>query len=126
MVKKIIVRTLLVVVVLVAVFAGVVAIQPADYRIERSAAITAPPPVVFAQVNDFHNWEAWSPWAKLDPACKNSFEGPAAGTGAKFAWSGNDKVGGGRMTIADSRPSDLVTIKLEFVKPFASTCDTEF
>ena len=31
-------------------------------------------PVVFDQVNDFHNWEAWSPWAKLDPAVRNSLK----------------------------------------------------
>jgi len=28
------------------------------------------------QVNDFHQWDAWSPWAKLDPDAKITFEGP--------------------------------------------------
>src|SRR5207248_2982956 len=82
--------------------------------------------VVFAQVNDFHNWEAWSPWAKLDPAVKNTFEGPPSGTGAVFKWSGNDKVGEGSMTITDSRPNELIKIKLEFIKPFADTSDVQF
>src|SRR3982751_4607157 len=93
---------------IIAIFAVIVAFQPADYIVQRSATINAPSPIVFAQVNDFHNWEAWSPWAKLDPAAKNSFEGPAAGTGAKFSWAGNDKVGEGRMAITESHPSDLV------------------
>ena len=57
---------------------------------------------------------------------KLTFEGPPAGTGAIYHWSGNNKVGEGRMTITESRPSDLVRIKLEFIKPFASTADTEF
>jgi hypothetical protein len=30
------------------------------------------------------------------------------------------------MTITESRPSDVVRIKLEFLKPFASVADTEF
>ena len=30
------------------------------------------------------------------------------------------------MTITESRPDDLIRIKLEFLKPFASTCATEF
>jgi uncharacterized protein YndB with AHSA1/START domain len=110
----------------IAVLAIVVALQPADYRVERSATINAPPPVVFAQVNDFHNWEAWSPWAKLDPTARNSFEGPPAGAGAIFRWSGNDKVGQGLMTILDSRASDQIKIKLDFIRPFTDTATTDF
>ena len=114
------------VVLVVGVLAVLVAMQPSEFRIERRATIAAPAPMVFAQVNDFHNWEAWSPWAKLDPAVKNSFAGPRAGNGAAFAWSGNSQVGEGRMTIIESRPSELVRIKLEFLKPFEATNTAEF
>jgi len=77
-------------------------------------------------VNDFHNWEAWSPWAKLDPAAKATFEGPSTGTGAIFKWVGNKEVGEGSMTITESRPSDLIRIKLEFLRPFEATNSAEF
>ena len=110
----------------VVVLAAVAALQPGEFRVARSATISGPPAEVFAQVNDFHNWEAWSPWAKLDPACKNAFEGPRNGTGAVFTWSGNDRVGEGRMTIIESRPHERIRIKLEFKKPFESTCTAEF
>ena len=43
-----------------------------------------------------------------------------------MAWSGNDQVGEGRMTILESRPPELIRIKLEFKRPFESTCTTEF
>ena len=112
--------------VLVVIFLIVVAIQPADYRVARATTIAAPAPIVFAQVNDFHRWDAWSPWAKIDPAMKTTFEGPQAGTGAIYTWAGNKEVGEGRMTIADSRPSDLIKIQLDFLKPFPSSCVTEF
>ena len=79
-----------------------------------------------AQVNDFHNWEVWSPWAQLDPAAKYSFEGAPAGKGAAFSWAGTNKVGEGRMTITESRPNELVRIKLEFLKPFEATNTAEF
>jgi hypothetical protein len=92
----------------------------------RSINISAPPATVFAQVNDFHNWEAWSPWAKLDPAAKATFEGPSAGEAAIFRWVGNEEVGEGSMMITESRPSDLVRIKLEFLKPFAAINTAEF
>jgi len=110
----------------VVVLALIVAMQPSEFRIERSAVIAAPAPAVFAQVDDFHNWEAWSPWAKLDPAAKNWFEGAPSGKGAAFSWAGNNKVGEGRMTITESRPNELIRIKLEFLKPFDATNTAEF
>jgi uncharacterized protein YndB with AHSA1/START domain len=103
-----------------------VATRPADFRIARTVRIGAPPAAVFAQVNDFHNWEAWSPYAKRDPAMKKSFEGAPAGPGAIYAWSGNHEVGEGRSTIVESRPGELIRIKLEFVRPFAATNSAEF
>ena len=126
MLVKILLGVAAVIVLVVGVLALIVAMQPSEFRIERSTTIAAPAPAVFTQVNDFHNRQAWSPWAKLDPAAKNSFEGAPAGQGAMFAWAGNSKVGEGRMTITESRPSELVRIKLEFVKPFAATNTAEF
>lgn len=110
----------------IVVFLIVVAMQPADFKVERSATLRAPAPAAFAQVNDFQNWQAWSPWEKVDPALKRSYEGSKAGTGAIYAWQGNKDVGEGRMTITESRPGELVRIKLEFFKPFAAVNDTVF
>ena len=118
--------TLLIIVAIVAVLAVVIASQPSAFRITRSATMAAPPEAVFPQVNDLHKWEAWSPWAKMDPDCKMTFEGPATGTGASYAWSGNNKVGQGHMLITTSKPSELVLIKLDFIKPFKATNVTEF
>ena len=111
---------------IVLVFAGIVAMQPSEFRITRTATISAPAPAVFAQVNDFHKWEAWSPWERIDPALKRTYEGAPAGTGAIYSWVGNNQVGVGRMTITESHPSDLIRIKLEFMKPFAATHTAEF
>jgi len=126
MIKKILLGALVVIVLVVAIFCVVVAMQPSHYRVERSTTINAPAAVVFAQVNDFHKWDAWSPWAKMDPNIKTSYEGAPAGTGAIYKWNGNSQVGEGQMTITESRPSDLIKIKLEFVKPFAATNATDF
>ena len=122
MIKKI----LIVLVGIVAALAVVVALQPADFRVTRSATISAPPAVVFAQVNDLHKFQDWSPWAKLDPAAKSDFQGPPAGTGAAFSWAGNMEVGEGTMTITESRPAELVRFKLDFKKPMAGTSTAEF
>ena len=63
---------------------------------------------------------------KLDPAVKNTFEGPSAGTGAIFRWAGNNKVGEGNMTITESRPNELIRLDLEFLKPFKDNNTAEF
>ena len=107
-------------------FIIVIAGQPDEFKVVRSAKISAPSEKIFPHVNDLHKWEAWSPWAKMDLACKNSYEGSPAGTGAILAWAGNKKVGEGRMTITESRPNELVRIKLEFFKPFKATNAAEF
>jgi len=112
--------------IVVLVFVIVVSLQPAQFRVERSAIIAAPAEVVFLQVNDLHRWEAWSPWARRDPAMKQTYEGPPSGTGAVSAWAGNREVGEGRMTITESRPAELVRINLEFLKPFKATSTAEF
>jgi hypothetical protein len=122
MFKKIAI-VLAVVLVALAVF---VATRPADFRIVRSRTVAAPPDVVHAYVNDFHKWSEWSPWEKLDPAMKREYSGAPAGTGAAYHWSGNSDVGEGHMTITDSRPAQSVTIRLEFLKPFAATNTTQF
>ena len=97
-----------------------IATRPSEFRITRSIEIAAPPSVVFAQVNDYHKWDAWSPWAKIDPACRFGFEGAAAGVGAVFTWSGNNEVGEGRQEIVESREAEVVRIRLEFTRPFAA------
>jgi hypothetical protein len=112
--------------VILIVLVVVVAMQPSEFRVARSTTISAPPPAVFAQVNDFRKWEAWNPWGKIDPAMKQSYEGAPAGTGAVYTWAGNKEVGEGRMTIIESRPSEMIRIKLEFFKPFAATNTAEF
>src|SRR5215510_5643473 len=117
---------LIIVAVLVIAFMVIVALQPKTFRVQRSATISAPPPAVFSQVNDLHNWETWSPWAKLDPTMKTTYEGSASGKGAISSWSGTKKVGEGRMTIVESRPHDLIRIKLEFFRPFKATSTAEF
>jgi uncharacterized protein YndB with AHSA1/START domain len=119
-------RSLIVVSVIIVAFVVIVALQPSTFRVARSATVSAPPEAVFAQVNDFHKWEAWNPWGKIDPAMKQSYEGAPAGTGAVYSWAGNKEVGEGRMTITESRPSDLIRVKLEFFEPFAATSMAEF
>jgi len=119
-------KALLALVLLIAVLAVVISTRPGVYRVTRTATIAAPPDRVFALLDDYRNWADWSPWAKLDPNMKVSYDGPATGVGASYSWIGDSAVGEGKMTTLESRPTEYMKIKLEFVKPFESNSITEF
>ena len=76
-------------------------------------------------MNDFHKWDAWSPWAKLDPNATATFEGEPAGKGPDLAGPATTKSRGASDDYRD-RPDELVQIKLEFERPFKDVCTAEF
>jgi hypothetical protein len=122
MVKKI----AAVVVLLAAGILVYAATRPDTFRIERSTSIRATPEKIFPLINDFHQWEAWSPWEKIDPAVKRSFLGAMSGKGAVYVWQGNTEIGHGTMKIIESTPSANVLIKIDFMKPYAAHNTIEF
>jgi hypothetical protein len=73
-----------VLIVAVLVFA---ATRPDTFRIQRRTSIKAPPAKVFALINDFRNWDAWSPWEKMDPAMQKTHSGATIGRGAVYEWA---------------------------------------
>lgn len=104
----------------------VIVTRPSTFKVTRSAILPAAPAEVFAQVNDLRKWEAWSPWAQLDPHSKVTYDGPPEGTGSSMTWAGNAEVGEGKVTITESRPAEVIVLRLDFIKPFAGTSQTEF
>lgn len=112
--------------VVIALLVVVIATRPAEFRIERSVEVAAAPAAVYPHLVDFHAWANWSPWDKLDLGMKRTFSGAPVGKGAVYEWSGNDKVGSGRMEITDVRENAQVNIKLDFITPFKASNLTEF
>ena len=108
-----------------AVFVAVVATRPSAYHVDRKLEVVAPADLVFGVLNDLHRFAGvlvlfGSSWEEHDPDMQKTFEGPAAGVGQSYAWSGKG-VGQGKMTIEESVPGQRVGIKLEFVRPMKST-----
>ena len=120
------IKILIGVVVVLALLVILIATRPAEFHVARSTKILALPAAAFHHVNELKRWEAWNPWGKLDPAMKLTYDGPEAGQGASYAWNGNSQVGEGRLTIVESKPDELVRVKLEFLRPFAATNSGEF
>lgn len=119
-------RILLVLLVAIVLFLGYAATRPDTFHVERSASIAAPAAAIYPHLVDFHRWEAWSPWEKLDPAMTREFGGAEGTVGATYAWAGNSKVGKGKMTLTEAEPASRLAIRLEFLEPFASTSVAAF
>jgi uncharacterized protein YndB with AHSA1/START domain len=113
-------------VALFAILAAIAATKPDQLELSRAITINAPAEKVYPLIVNFHNWNAWSPWDKIDPNLERRFDGPEAGTGAHYAWTGNKKVGSGEMTITEATVPSRVLIKLHFVAPWETTNTTEF
>lgn len=102
------------------------ATRPDHFRIERAVSIDAPPERIFPLINDFHAWEAWSPWETIDPQLIRTYSGATAGRGAIYEWNGNRQVGRGRMEIVASEAPQRVEIRLDFMVPFEAHNTVEF
>ncbi|SEO70387.1 Polyketide cyclase / dehydrase and lipid transport [Rhodospirillales bacterium URHD0017] len=115
-------------VVVVVAIAGILlyaATRPDSFRVQRVVLINAPPDKIFALINDFKAWPAWSPYEKKDPAMKRAYGAVTAGKGATYAWEGDKNVGQGSMEMIESSPQKIV-IKLDFLKPFEAHNIGEF
>lgn len=77
-------------------------------------------------IDDLRGIQTWSAWEKLDPERKRAYSGAAAGKGAVYEWAGNKEIGEGRMEIIESVPPSAITIKMDFIKPFAAQTTVEF
>ena len=110
----------------IVVFGIIVLAQPSDFKVSRSITIKAPASAIFAQVNDPSKWEKWSPWAKIDPNARFTYDGPHAGVGAIAHWQGDADIGEGSSNITLSTPHTRIIYTLTLVKPAAATDIFEF
>lgn len=120
------IKSLIVIALVIAAILIYAATRPDTLRVERSATFKATPAQVFAQINDFHNWPAWSTWERMDANMQKTHSGAPSGVGAKYAWQGNSKVGQGSMEITASVPNSKVQINLDFLKPMEAHNIGEF
>jgi hypothetical protein len=108
--------------IVAVIIAGVLAyaaLQPGDYRVARSVTIKAPAERIHPLVDDMRRHREWSSWETKDPGMKRSYSGAPSGKGQVYEWDGNNEIGAGRITIADSTPQRIV-FDMHFLRPFDS------
>jgi effector-binding domain-containing protein len=99
--------------VLVALVLLLGLIMPKHYEYERSLDMNAPKAVVFEQIDNLKNWEAWGPWKAQDPTNVTTLGEKTQGVGASFSWT-SENSGEGSMMVTESTPPTFQKTHLEF------------
>lgn len=86
---------------------------PAKVHTEGSIVIKAPAKVIFHQVENFRNWQNWSPFERADTTVKSIYEGAEQGVGAIMRWT-SVHSGNGSQTITNSKPYTEIRTQLKF------------
>lgn len=110
----------------IAILMIVIALQPNDFSVTRSATFATTPDTVFPYLNSQKKANEWSPWIELDPQATFTFSGPDEGVGSSIAWDGNQNMGAGDSTITESTSNEHIVIQLHFIRPFESTSRVDY
>src|SRR5215472_12339246 len=123
---EIFVYVVLALAIVVAALLAYAATKPDTFRVQRSTGINAPAERIFPLIANLKSMNTWNPFVDPDPAIKIAYSGPDSGKGAAHTWSGNSKVGEGRIEITDAAPSSRVTMRLDMLKPMKASNLVEF
>jgi hypothetical protein len=110
----------------IAAVLGAAAAKPNTFTVKRATVIAAAPEAIFAYLEDFHRWGAWSPFEGIDPNMKKTFSGAAKGVGAAYAWDGDKKAGAGSIQITEAKVPGKLGMDLTMIRPFPTANHVEF
>ncbi|WP_298896810.1 GyrI-like domain-containing protein [uncultured Psychroserpens sp.] len=100
---------------LVIFFIGIsiyIAVQPNSFEVTRTKTINAPTSVVYNNVIDYKNWEAWSSWAEADPDMIITLPEQTKGIDGSYQWE--DKDGVGTMKTIDAKTNETIIQEMQF------------
>lgn len=89
-------------------------------HVEESVVINADAAKISSVLNDFNQWQVWSPWLILEDGVKVV----VADDGKSYSWEG-ERVGSGEMSIASSNEKEI-HMDLTFLKPWKSKAKVDF
>jgi len=73
-------------------FSIYIAVQPNSFNVTRTKTINAPAAVIYNNVIDFKNWEAWSSLAEENPDLIITLPEQTKGIGSSFSWENKDGI----------------------------------
>lgn len=104
---------LIVIAILIGLYLLISLFLPSSYNVSRTININNSPRAVFTQVNDFRNWEAWSPWMSKDSTLALRYSDNSAGVGANLSWTSEINPNGSQQ-ITELVDMDTLRTSLNF------------
>ena len=92
------------------------------FNVEKNIEIEAPLSKVRTLIQDFKEWNSWSPWTIIEPECPIEIEGNPGEVGHSMHWEGKI-IGSGKNTLSSIEGSTF-NYDLEFIKPWKSKAKT--
>jgi effector-binding domain-containing protein len=86
--------------VLLVVYLVLCATGAKKFTVKKSLVINASSDVIWSELANFNNWEAWSPWHKYDSAMVNTYTGEPGAVGHKNSWT-STVMGNGSQEIVE-------------------------
>lgn len=83
-----------------------VAVQPNNFEVVRTRTIEVPAAVIYDNVIDYRNWEAWSSWIEKKPDTKITYPEQTKDIGGSYSWEDDDGVG--NMKTLATTPSTYI------------------
>ena len=104
-------------VIILVIFLGYVSTRSSEFDYVRSGVIKASPEEIFPYISNLRKGELWSPYEKLDPNMKKTFNGVDGTVGSSMDFEGNRDAGSGRLEIMNIVPNQSVELKLTMTEP---------
>lgn len=101
-----------------------IAVQPNEFEVKRSRTIDVPAAVIYDNVVDFKNWEAWSPWVEKDSETKIFLGKQTKGVDGSYQWE--DSHGRGSMKTLKTSPNKSITLQMQYDNQKPSIVNWEF
>ncbi|MFP4846598.1 SRPBCC family protein [Winogradskyella sp. PE311] len=103
---------LLLLLIVIIGFSIYIAVQPNSFEVTRTKTINAPQSVVYNNVIDFKNWEAWNSWKDEKPETIITLPEKTLGIGGFYTWEDEDGVG--TMKTIDTRENSSISQEMQF------------
>ncbi len=118
---KYILLLLLILIIGVSIY---IAVQPNSFEVTRTKTINAPQSVVYDNVIDFKNWEAWNSWIEEKPEMVMTLGEKTKGIGGSYQWTDEGEVG--NFKTVDTTPNSTITQEMQFGEFPKSNVNWEF
>jgi effector-binding domain-containing protein len=91
-----------------------------SFDVSESKMIAAPSEVIYNEVKDYRNWEAWGPWMEEDPDIELNYAEKTAGEGASYSWK-SEIMGDGSMKTVKVIPNKEIDQQIVFNSPMGES-----